>query len=83
MEDNISCPVCQSIELKFGCCGDSHTTCRSCGFVFDSGVLMPCPISRPLEVTAEIPLPDHPLLPTDFQYVMDDGEDENNKLWGD
>ena len=46
-----------------------------------------------MEPVAEIPLPDHPLTPEDFQWIMDDGADEHdpflskelseNELWGD
>ena len=76
MDNSLACPNCNSTELKVGCCGDTTAVCRSCGLTFDGGISNPCPIVRPLEPTAEVPLPFE-----DMRF-MDDGESMENKLWG-
>ena len=78
----LACPNCHSTNLHHGCCGDTSSTCRSCGFIFDLGFSTPCPIDRPLEPTAEISLTE-PLKNTiDYRLDKDYEELTDNELWG-
>jgi hypothetical protein len=56
----MTCPMCESTNVKLACCGDTTSSCRHCGYRWEGSAGKSCPLKPEAEaVEPSEPEPEH------------------------